>query len=208
MTQFTPAEAETLHRLLRWRRDVRHFRPDPIDEATLDRLRGAMDRAPSVGNARPWRVIRIADPALRAALRDNFARANAQAAQGYSGPRRAAYDALKLAGLDAAPVVLAVFTETDPAAGHRLGRATLPATLQQSTAMAIFCLWLAARVENIGLGMVSVIDPEAVARLLDVPPDWAFTALLCLGHPDFTDDTPLLHRSGWQENAETRWELR
>lgn len=206
MTTFTPDQAETLTEILRWRRDVRHFRTDPIDEAVLDRLRAAMDLAPSVGNARPWRVIRIDSAPLRAALRDNFARANAQAAASYAGDQRTAYDGLKLAGLDRAPVVLAVFTVTDPAEGHRLGRATLPATLQQSTAMAIFCLWLAARAENLGLGMVSVIDPQAVSDLLAVPPDWSFTALLCLGHPEFTDDTPLLHRAGWQENTVTDWQ--
>lgn len=208
MSTFTTEQADTLHQILRWRRDVRHFTTDPVNEATLDRLRAAMDAAPSVGNARPWRVIRVDDPALRAALRDNFARANAQAAKGYAGDRRAAYDGLKLAGLDRAPVVLAVFTVTDPSEGHRLGRATLPATLQQSTAMAIFALWLAARAENLGLGMVSVIDPQAVCDLLAVPPDWDFTALLCLGHPEFSDDTPLLHRAGWQENTPTTWARR
>ena len=45
------------------------FPPDPVDEAVLDRLRTTMDCAPSVGNARPWRVIRVDDtaPARRGA---------------------------------------------------------------------------------------------------------------------------------------------
>ncbi|MFB2531566.1 5,6-dimethylbenzimidazole synthase [Paracoccus sp. p3-h83] len=205
MTDFSRAEAETLTRILRWRRDVRHFRTDPIDPAVMGRLRAAMDMAPSVGNARPWRVVRIIDPALRARLRDNFQRANAAAAASYQGDRRAAYDGLKLAGLDAAPEVLAVLTQIDPVAGHRLGRATMPETLHQSTAMAIHTLWLAARAENLGLGMVSVLNPDEVTALLDVPADWQFSALLCLGHPAFTDDTPLLHRAGWQENTSADW---
>ena len=100
--RFEPADADVLHRLLAWRRDVRHFRPDPVDEAALARLRRAMDRAPSVGNARPWRVVRVEDPALRAAVRAEFARCQAEAALGYEGDRRAAYARLKLAGLDAA----------------------------------------------------------------------------------------------------------
>ena len=65
LMQFTTDESATLLRILRWRRDVRHFRPDPVDEAVLERLRATMDCAPSVGNARPWRVIRVDDPALR-----------------------------------------------------------------------------------------------------------------------------------------------
>lgn len=50
---FSEAQADTLNDILRWRRDVRHFRADPIPEPVLDRLRAAMDLAPSVGNSRP-----------------------------------------------------------------------------------------------------------------------------------------------------------
>ena len=62
---------------------------------------------------------------------------------------------------------LAVFTLIDPAEGHGLGRRTQPETLRQSTAMAIHTLWLAARAENIGVGMVSILDPRAIERLLE-----------------------------------------
>ena len=64
--EFTRTDAEILQRLLRWRRDVRHFRTDPVDKDVLARLRAAMDCAPSVGNSRPWRVIQVNDPALSA----------------------------------------------------------------------------------------------------------------------------------------------
>ncbi|MFC2969100.1 5,6-dimethylbenzimidazole synthase [Acidimangrovimonas pyrenivorans] len=206
--RFTRDEAETLGRVMHWRRDVRHFRRDPVPEELLDRLRAAMDRAPSVGNARPWRVIRVEAPALRAAVRAEFARCNAEAAATYSGARARDYARLKLAGLDAAPVQLAVFTATDPEAGHRLGRQTLPGTLRQSTAMAIHGLWLAARAENLGLGMVSIVAPRRMCEIFAAPDDWEFSAYLCLGWPERFDDTPLLHRAGWQENAATVWETR
>ncbi len=205
MTRFDDTDREVLDRILRWRRDMRHFRADPVPEALLEELRAAMELAPSVGNARPWRVVRVEDPALRAGIRADFIRCNAEAAARYQGRQRQDYDALKLAGLDRAPVWLAVFTEIDPAEGHGLGRATMPGTLQQSTAMAIHTLWLAARVHNLGLGMVSIIDPARIGPLLGVPDDWEFTALLCLGWPEFTDDTPLLHRTGWQENTAPGW---
>jgi 5,6-dimethylbenzimidazole synthase len=206
--EFTRTEAETLARIFRWRRDVRHFRNLPVAEDVLDRLRHAMDCAPSVGNARPWRVIRVNDPALRASVRANFNLCNAEAAKDYKDDQHQEYLRLKLAGLDAAPVQLAVFTLTDPVEGHGLGRRTLPETLHQSTAMAIHTLWLAARAENIGVGMVSILDPRAIEGLLDVPEGWALSAYLCLGHAEFADDTPLLHRVGWQENLPTEWEVR
>lgn len=205
---FTSDEAETLSSILKWRRDVRHFRTDPVPEPILLGLRQAMAAAPSVGNARPWRVIRVKDKDLRAAVRAIFERCNADAAAAYDDATRSEYLQLKLAGLDAAPEHLAVFTETDPEAGRGLGRRTMPETLHQSTAMAIHTLWLAARAQNLGLGMVSILEPSAVETLFAVPDGWEFSAYLCLGWPEFTDDTPLLHRTGWQENQPTEWVVR
>ncbi len=204
--EFTPQQAATLAEIMLWRRDVRHFLTDPVPEEMLERLRHAMDHAPSVGNARPWRVIRVESPGLRAAVRAEFTRCNQDAAATYEGEQATAYAKLKLAGLDAAPVQLAVFTETDPEAGHRLGRATMELTLQQSTAMAIFALWLAARAENLGVGAVSILEPKVVEQLFNVPAHWEFSAYLCVGKPAFTDDTPLLHRAEWQRNEQTVWE--
>jgi 5,6-dimethylbenzimidazole synthase len=206
--EFTRTEAATLDRILRWRRDVRHFTEAPVTEAQIERLRHAMDLAPSVGNARPWRVIRVEDPALRAAVRADFQATNARAATRYEGDRFDHYCRLKLAGLDTAPLHLAVFTLVDPAEGHGLGRQTMADTLHGSTAMAIFALWLAARADNLGLGMVSILDPQAMTRLFAVPEGWDFSAYLCIGHPEFDDDTPLLHRVGWQENHIHDWEVR
>ena len=194
--QFTADEAGVLDRILKWRRDVRHFRTDPVPEDTLARLQAAMEAAPSVGNARPWRVFRVKDPDLRAAVRASFERCNREAAAGYDDASRADYMRLKLAGLDAAPEHLAVFTITDPEAGRGLGRRTMPETLHQSTAMAVHTLWLTARAANLGLGMVSILEPAEIERLFDVPEGWEFSAYLCLGWPEFTDDTPLLHRVG------------
>lgn len=206
--EFSPAEAAILAVIQKWRRDVRHFKTDPVPEAVLERLRAAMDSAPSVGNARPWRVIRVEDPRLRAAVRSDFERCNAMAADSYQGDRQAAYLHLKLAGLDAAPVQLAVFTRVDPTAGHKLGRQTLPNTLRQSVAMAIHAMWLTARADNLGLGMVSILDPRRMENLFEVGPACEFTAYLCIGWPQFDDDLPLLHREAWQENLPTTWEVR
>lgn len=204
--QFSPGDARLLTDILRWRRDMRHFRPDPVPEEALARLRSAMALAPSVGNARPWRVLRVRGAPRRAAVRALFERENDAAAEDYRDEQAAAYARLKLAGLDCAPEQFAVFTETAPEEGHGLGRRTMPETLEQSTAMAVHTLWLAARAENLGLGMVSILDPRAMEAIFAVPATWRFAAYLCLGWPETTDDTPLLHRLGWQENTPTEWD--
>lgn len=203
--QFSEDQAAILHDIMRWRRDVRHFRPDPVPEALLARLAGAMDLAPSVGNSRPWRVMRVRDPRRRAAIIADFEACNAVAADTYDDATRQDYLRLKLAGLREAPEHLAVFTEADPDAGRGLGRRTMGETLDYSTVMAIHALWLAARAENLGLGWVSILDPAQVCQALSAPENWRFTGYLCLGYPAATDDTPLLHRAGWQENESHGW---
>ncbi len=206
--KLTQDHRDALRDILQWRRDVRHFRTDPVDPAILTRLQAAMDLAPSVGNARPWRVLQIETPDLRQAVIANFEAANAKAAKTYSDKKRAAYQKLKLAGLHDAPIHLAVFTETDPAAGHGLGRQTMPEMLSYSTVAAIHTLWLAARAENIGMGWVSILDPKTLHDTLNAQTNWTLTAYLCLGHAETQDDTPLLHRADWQENTPTLWQKR
>ena len=151
--QLSQAQAEALNDILRWRRDVRHFRTDPIPEPVIDRLSAALDMAPSVGNSRPWRVLRVKNERLRGRVQDVFEASNRVAATGHDEAARAAYIQLKLAGLRDAPLHLAVFTKTAPVEGRGLGRRTMPETLQFSTAMAIHTLWLVARAENIGPGI-------------------------------------------------------
>ncbi len=206
--RFDDHDLATLLRLMRWRRDVRCFRPDPVPEAALGQLAEAMAFAPSVGNSRPWRVMRVDDPALRGAMRAHFEACNAAAAAGYAGARRDAYRALTLAGIDTAPVQLAVFTELDPAEGHGLGRQTIPETLAQSTAMAVFALCLAARALNLGVGVVSILDPAQVHRLLEAPAAWRFWGWLCIGYPVEVDDRPQLDRLRWQANLDPPWTQR
>ena len=203
--EFLPAQADTLNDILRWRRDVRHFRTDPVADCAIDQLRAAMDLAPSVGNSRPWRVMQVKDQTLRDQVQDIFESCNREAATDYDEATRAEYVRLKLAGLRAAPVHLAVFTDTAPTEGRGLGRRTMPETLQFSTVMAIHTLWLAARAENIGLGWVSILAPTAIHALLGAPDSWIFTGYLCLGYAEFADDRPLLHRTGWQCDTPTQW---
>lgn len=206
--KFTAEDAQTLEDILTWRRDTRHFRTDPIPHQIFETLQHSFERAPSVGNARPWRVLRIQSPERRAAIREEFLRCNSDAADSYDAATRAEYLKLKLAGLDTAPEQLAVFTADDPKEGRRLGRRTMPETLQQSTAMAIFAMWLTAHSLNLGVGMLSILEPDRVAKIVDAPQNWVFTAYLCIGYPEFEDDTPLLHRKGWQENTRRDWEMR
>ncbi len=184
--------------LLAWRRDVRHFRTDPLPAALVDELLDLACLAPSVGNAQPWRFVTVDRPESRAAVIANFTAANAQALDGYGGERAALYTRLKLSGLREAPRHFAVFCDEATEQGAGLGRRTMPETLRYSAVLAVHSLWLAARAHGVGIGWVSILDPEALKRSLDVPAGWSLVAYLCLGYPVAESLEPELQRVGWQ----------
>lgn len=203
--KFTAEHTENLLELMKWRRDVRHFRQDPVPLETLDLLKQAVDLAPSVGNSRPWRFVEVASPEIRTNVIANFEISNEAASQGYDKEKQAEYRQLKLAGLREAPIHLAVFTDLSPLEGDGLGRQTMPETLTYSTITAIHQLWLVARTMNLGVGWVSILDAADMNTTMQVNPDWAFTAYLCIGYPTQENDTPELQRRGWQENILKEW---
>jgi 5,6-dimethylbenzimidazole synthase len=199
MTAFDDAFRERLRELILWRRDVRRFRRDPLPNGTVERLLELASLAPSVGLSQPWRFVLVEDTVRRAAVRDGFERCNNDALSAYAGERAERYARLKLAGLDAAPVHLAVFADRSTAQGHGLGRRTMPEMAEYSAVMAIHTLWLVARAEGLGLGWVSILDPAEVTRILDVPAEWIFLGYFCLGYPESDGATPELQRQGWEQ---------
>ncbi|WP_165321654.1 5,6-dimethylbenzimidazole synthase [Rhizorhabdus phycosphaerae] len=197
-----PELPDALELLLRWRRDVRHFRDTPLPEPVVADLLRLAQLAPSVGNAQPWRYVRVRSAGVRAALAEHADEEVAKAGRRYGDPLlRARYAALKLHGLREAPEILAVFCDEEGERGRRLGAVTMPEALRYSVVLSIHTLWLAARARGIGLGWVSVLRPDHVATLLGVPTAWTLVGLLCLGHAEAADDRPELERRGWQDRA-------
>lgn len=171
----------------------------------MDRLFALAQLAPSVGNAQPWRFIRVRTPSLRATLADHVDEAARKAGARYGASDRGTlYASLKLHGLWEAPEIVAVFSDESPIEGHGLGTVTMPETLRYSTVLAIHTLWLAAQNRGIGLGWVSIVDPAGVTALLDTPPHWHFMALLCLGYPEASSAIPELEHRGWQARQDWR----
>jgi 5,6-dimethylbenzimidazole synthase len=196
-THFDDTAREALYRVIAARRDIRHFVPGVVEPAMLWRLLQAAHQGPSVGLMQPWRFIRIADPALRediATLVEAERHATAQAL----GERGADFLRLKVEGVrECAELLVAVLAPDD---GTVFGRRTLPHEMALcSLACAVENLWLAARVENLGLGWASLFDPELLARLLHLPPGARPMALLCLGPVARFYDEPMLQAEGWRQ---------
>ncbi|WP_281973528.1 5,6-dimethylbenzimidazole synthase [Ruegeria faecimaris] len=184
--------------LLRLRRDVRRFRDDAVDEAVLTRCLDAFRLAPSVGLSEPWRVVRVESTPAREAALKNFQAANAQALKGYSGDNARLYSQLKLTGMQEAPVQLAVFCDDSTDKGRGLGAGSMPEMRRYSVVSAVTLFWLALRTEGMGLGWVSILDPERMARDLNVSDSWRLIGYFCVGWPEEHSETPELQQSGWE----------
>lgn len=201
MDEFSEDFRAGLHDLMRWRRDVRHFSTDPVDEALLRQCLDTFSLAPSVGLSEPWRIIRVTSDAARTAATENFKQTNAKALSGYSGDKAELYASLKLSGMDDAPEHLAIYCDDNTDKGAGLGAASMPEMRRYSVVGAITLMWLTARSLGLGIGWVSVLDPKRLNADLDVPEGWTLVAYLCLGWPQENTLTPELETKGWETRA-------
>ena len=199
---FCDPELTGVYRAIRERRDVRSgFLPDPLPDDLLLRLLGAAHNAPSVGLMQPWRFIVVRSLGTRKAVRELFAQAQQIAAESYAGERAELYRGLKLEGILEAPQNLCIACDPGSEQGHRLGRQSMPETAIYSAVCAVQNLWLAARAEGIGVGWVSILDPEALKQLLGIPQPLVLVAYLCLGYVDGFQPSPELERAGWEQRV-------
>jgi 5,6-dimethylbenzimidazole synthase len=193
---FTPQERRAVYRVMSERRDMRRFVPGSVvSETVLARLLQAAHAAPSVGLMQPWRFIRITDDLLRKrihALVDEERPLTARAL----GARAEEFLALKVEGILECAELLVVALGDDRAR-HVFGRRTLPQMDLASVSCAIQNLWLAARSEGLGMGWVSLFDPQRLAALLGMPADAEPVAILCLGPVPEFPDRPALELDGW-----------
>lgn len=194
---YRPEDREAIYRVIAERRDMRHFAGGEVAPELLARLLEAAHQAPSVGLMQPWRFIRIRDRALREAIHGLVEVERVRTAEAL-GERSDEFMRLKVEGiLDCAELLVAGLMDGREA--HVFGRRTLPEMDMASLACAIQNLWLAARAEGLGMGWVSLFEPQALADLLGMPPGSKPLAVLCLGPVEAFYPAPMLALEGWAQ---------
>jgi len=197
MADFTQAEIDVIYRVMSARRDMRHFLSDPLDEPLVGRLIAAAHLAPSVGLMQPWRFIRVSDRGLRAAIHALVDAERLETARAL-GEREDEFMRLKVEGiLECGELLVAALAPGRQK--HVFGRRTMPEMDLASVACAIQNLWLAARAEGIGMGWVSLFDPDSLRLLLRMPEGSRPVAVLCLGHVREFYPRPMLEMAQWAQ---------
>ena len=192
---FSTEERAAVYRAIAERRDMRHFAGGEVAPELLTRLLQAAHRAPSVGLMQPWRFIRITRPELRESIHALVEAERVRTAEAL-GERSDEFMRLKVEGIhDCAELLVAALMDGREA--HVFGRRTLPQMDLASLSCAIQNLWLAARAEGLGMGWVSLFEPQALASLLGMPAGSQPVAVLCLGPVTEFYSQPMLVQEGW-----------
>ena len=173
---FTQAEQASLEEVMRHRRDVRgnNFLSDDISDDKLQKIKQS--------------------------IHANFSAENEAAKAKFDGQRGDLYQKLKLEGILEAPVNIAVFYQSSNA--PVLGQTRMPEVGEYSVVCAIQNMWLMARAMNIGIGWVSIIDPEYVKAQFNAPESHKLIAYLCVGYVKEFYSEPELERLNWAKKKQ------
>jgi F420 biosynthesis protein FbiB-like protein len=184
-----PEPASTFQTLIRTRRSIRRYQPEPVAPEVLQRILEAGTWAPSAHNRQPWRFVVLTEATQREALATtmgNLLRASRTAdgddAADIEGDVARSY--ARITGAAAAIVAFLTLEDMDVYPDPRRSRAEELMAVQ-GVAMAVQNILVAAHAE--GLGACWMCAPlfcqQEVGAALGVPSHWQAQALLTLGVP-------------------------
>ena len=202
--EFSDIHKQGLYQAIFKRRDIRSFKSQPIPPKVLGKVLHAAHNAGSVGFMQPWNFIIIDNNQIKQKVVENFKEANSQARTRFKGERQKLYDNLKLEGILEAPINICVTCDRSRFGPHVLGKNTVFETDIYSTCCAIQNLWLAARVEGLAVGWVSILNLDQIKKDLKLPEDVIPIAYLCVGYTDKFEDKPILETKGWADRLELK----
>jgi len=201
---FNQEEADLLLDIMVNRRDVRgnRFSGRPIEEAKIRQILLAAVNAPSVGFSQPWEFVLVKSSEIKQQIKESFNQENEKASNLFEGEKQKEYNRLKLEGIFEAPLNIAIFYSQSQK--PVLGQTSMPEVGLYSVVCAIQNMWLMARALNIGMGWVSIVDPEKVKHILKAPEQNKLVGYFCLGYTTQFLKQPELEILKWESRKEMK----
>jgi F420 biosynthesis protein FbiB-like protein len=174
--------------LVKGRRSIRRYRPEPLDQALIERILAQAIWAPSAHNRQPWRFAVVAQTQRRILADAMATRLKRDRLADGDDPAVVAADAARSIArfIEAPALVLVALTmqEMDRYPDPRRAQAEFLMAVQ-STAMAAQNLMLAAQSEGLGSCVLCapLFCPDTVLEALDLPGDWQPQSLITMGWP-------------------------
>ncbi|HWP26312.1 MAG TPA: coenzyme F420-0:L-glutamate ligase [Xanthobacteraceae bacterium] len=179
----------SVRQVIRSRRSIRHYRPQPVPPAVVEDILHSAICAPSAHNRQPWRFAVIHDLATKRELARRMGErlqadrmADGDPVDAIVKDVERSYDRIV-----SAPVVILVclsMAEMDIYPDARRNACERQMAVQ-STAMAVQNILLAAHAADLGAGTMCapLFCPETVRAALGLSPDWEPQLLVTLGYP-------------------------
>jgi nitroreductase len=155
--------SQSLLALLKGRRSIRLYRPDPVPDEMIEQLLEAGRWAPSASNRQPWAFVVVRDEAIRQQV-----------------ARHAAYYFIRWAHVSEAPLLIVL-------CGDRRNR-IYRQFLHEDVGLAGGQIMLQARALGLGTCWIGGLDRRAIAALLRLPDHMEVVGLLTVGFP--AEDPP------------------
>ena len=188
---------QKLLEIMQSRRDVRghDFLDKQISKEDIEMILKAGVSAPSVGYSQPWKFVLVKDNDIKDEIYENFVIENEKAKKIFASSEL--YKNLKLEGIKEAPLNIAVLYEQPQE--DILGMTSMKKMGEYSVVCAVQNMWLMARVLNIGLGWVSILDEQKLLKSIKAPKHHRLIAYLCLGYVDKFKTQPELKTLKWKK---------
>jgi nitroreductase len=154
---------ESLLSLLRGRRSIRRYRPDPVPDEMVEQLLEAGRWAPSASNRQPWDFIVVRDEAIRQLV-----------------AQHAAFYFIRWAHVGEAPLLIVLCGDARNPAYRRF--------LHEDVGLAGSQIMLQAKALELGTCWIGALDRKAIASILKIPDHLEIVGLLTVGFP--AEDPP------------------
>ena len=149
---------EALLNLIKSRRSIRHYRPDPVPDVMIEQLLEAGRWAPSANNQQPWAFVVLQDDEIRR-----------QVAQ------HTTYFLSRQARVEKAPLLIVLCGQVKSQIYRRY--------LRGDVGMAGMQIMLQASALGLGTCWIDGLDRAAIAGILQVSDDMEIIAVLTVGFP-------------------------